>query len=94
MLAFAAGFCAAAATGCTHAAAKPAEKQAPEVVVTTAVNFEVTDYRDFTGRLDGLKMVDIRARDSGYVMSAPFKEGDVVKKDDLLFLIDPRTYRA
>ncbi len=66
----------------------------PEVIVTTPILGKVTDYEDFTGRLDALKTVDIRARVSGYVKQAPFKEGDQVREGDLLFEIDPRTYAA
>ena len=54
----------------------------------------MTDYQDFTGRLDAVKTVEIRARVSGYVQQVPFKEGDLVKEGDLLFQIDPRTYQA
>jgi RND family efflux transporter MFP subunit len=64
------------------------------VVVTTPITDRVMDYQDFTGRLDAVKTVDIRARVSGYVMEVPFKEGDLVKEGDLLFLIDPRPYLA
>jgi RND family efflux transporter MFP subunit len=38
--------------------------------------------------------VDVRARVSGYVNEAPFKEGDPVKKGDVIFRIDARTYKA
>src|SRR5262249_48742233 len=55
---------------------------------------EVTDYQDFTGRLNAVRMVEVRARVSGYVTEAPFKEGDAVKEGDLLFQIDPRSYQA
>ena len=81
------------AVGCGHAPPAPAKKPI-EVVVTTPITDEVTDYQDFTGRLDALKTVDIRARVSGYVTEAPFKEGDLVHEGDLLFQIDPRPYQA
>src|SRR5262249_33830851 len=65
-----------------------------EVVVTTPITDEVIAYQDFTGRVSAVKMVEIRARVTGYVDEVPFKEGDTVRKDDLLFQIDPRTYKA
>jgi RND family efflux transporter MFP subunit len=65
-----------------------------EVVVTRAIKGEVTDYQDFTGRLSAIKMVEIRARVSGYVKEAPFKEGDFVPKGTVLFLIDSTVYAA
>jgi RND family efflux transporter MFP subunit len=80
--------------GCNNTASKAPEKKAPEVIVTTPVADEVADYQDFTGRLDGLKTVDIRARASGFILSAPFKEGDMVREGETLFLIDPLTYQA
>jgi multidrug efflux system membrane fusion protein len=83
----------AAAGGCHHAAPAKMSKIA-EVVVTTPVMDEVTDYQDFTGRMDALKTVDIRPRVSGYITEAPFVEGDIVKEGDLLFQIDPRPYQA
>ncbi|HEY7309982.1 MAG TPA: efflux RND transporter periplasmic adaptor subunit [Gemmataceae bacterium] len=79
--------------GCKQAAG-PSKPKVIEVFVTTPTLGDVTDYQDFTGRLDALKTVDIRPRVSGYVQEAPFKEGDVVKEGELLFQIDPRTYQA
>ncbi|HTU91871.1 MAG TPA: efflux RND transporter periplasmic adaptor subunit [Gemmataceae bacterium] len=83
----------AAAGGCTHAP-PPKMNKVFEVVVTTPVTEEVTDYQDFTGRMDALKTVDIRPRVSGYIFEAPFVEGDIVKTGDLLFQVDPRPYQA
>ena len=79
--------------GCGTAAA-PAKDRKVEVVVTTPVADEVMDYQDFTGRMDAFRTIDIRARVTGYVDSAPFKEGDRVHKGDVLYEIDPRTYKA
>jgi multidrug efflux system membrane fusion protein len=83
----------AAAGGC-HRTPPPKMSKVPEVVVTTPVLGEVTDYQDFTGRMDALKTVEIRPRVSGYITEAPFVEGDIVKEGDLLFQIDPRPYEA
>jgi RND family efflux transporter MFP subunit len=93
LIAFASLALAALTAGCTQTVRGP-EKKAAEVVVTTPITDEVTDYQDFTGRLDALKTVDIRARVSGFVLSAPFKEGDEVREGDVLFLIDPSSYGA
>jgi RND family efflux transporter MFP subunit len=54
----------------------------------------VTDYADFTGRTAAVDSVEVRARVSGYLNKVHFKEGALVKKDDKLFEIDPRPYRA
>jgi RND family efflux transporter MFP subunit len=66
----------------------------PHVNVTRPITTTVMDYQDFTGRLDAVKTVEIRARVTGYVNEAVFREGDLVKEGDLLFQIDPRTYQA
>jgi multidrug efflux system membrane fusion protein len=82
-----------AATGCHHAP-PPKMSKTTEVVVTTPVTDEVTDYQDFTGRMDALKTVEIRPRVSGYITEAPFVEGDIVQEGDKLFQIDLRPYQA
>src|SRR5215472_6565789 len=81
------------AAGCGSAPEKP-KPPPPEVTVTTPVTGEVADYEDFTGRLSAVMTVELRARVSGYVTDVPFKEGDIVKAGQLLFQIDPKTYRA
>jgi RND family efflux transporter MFP subunit len=83
----------AVAAGCNQEKKAP-EKKAPEVFITTPVQGEVVDYEDFTGRLDAIKTVDIRARVTGFLLQAPFIEGQLVHEGDLLFRIDPQSYDA
>ncbi len=64
------------------------------VTVSYPVERDVTDYADFTGRTAAVDSVEVRARVSGYLDKVNFKEGALVKKDDKLFEIDPRPYRA
>ncbi len=66
----------------------------PPIPVGKPIVREVTDYADFTGRTNAVESVDIRARVSGYLVKMPFKEGAEVKKDEMLFEIDPRPYQA
>jgi RND family efflux transporter MFP subunit len=80
--------------GCGKPQTAVTESKLAEVVATTPITDEVRDFEDFTGRLDALKTVDIRARVTGYVKQVPFKEGDQVKEGDLLFQIDPDPYQA
>ena len=54
----------------------------------------VTDFVDFTGRTEAIQSVDIRPRSTGYLVEMPFQEGAEVKEGDLLFVIDPRPYKA
>jgi multidrug efflux system membrane fusion protein len=61
--------------------------------VSKPIQEEVTDYVDFTGRTDAVQAVNVIARVTGYLVQMPFKEGSEVKKDQLLFEIDPRPYQ-
>ena len=82
-----------AMVGCSHEPPK-AEPQAPTIPVSQPVQRDVSDYVDFTGRTDAVEAVNIVPRVTGYIVKLPFKEGSEVKKDDLLFEIDPRPYQA
>src|SRR5258708_5143708 len=55
------------ASGCSHAPSKTKETKTIEVHATTPITDEVTDYQDFTGRLEAIKTVDVRARVNGYI---------------------------
>lgn len=68
----------------------------PEVIVDTPTTAQVVDYEDFTGRAVGTRMIDIRARVTGYLDKINFKEfeGRDVEKGSVLFEIDPRPYQA
>jgi RND family efflux transporter MFP subunit len=58
------------------------------------VEREVVDYADFSARVAAVQSVQVRAHVWGYLDKIHFKEGTLVKKDDVLFEIDPRMYRA
>jgi multidrug efflux system membrane fusion protein len=74
---------------------KSAPAQAPlPVNVVTAVEKEVNEWDEFTGRLEAVESVEIRPRVSGYITEIRFQAGAIIKKDDLLYVIDPRPYRA
>ena len=64
------------------------------VTVSYPVERDVTDYADFTARTAAVDSVEVRARVWGYLDKVNFKEGALVKKGDVLFEIDPRTYQA
>jgi multidrug efflux system membrane fusion protein len=80
--------------GCSHGPPQLAPPEPPAIPVSNPVGRVVTDYVDFTGRTDAVQAVDLRARVTGYLVELPFKEGAEVKKDDLLFVVDPRPYQA
>jgi len=66
----------------------------PAVTVARPIAKRLTEWDEFTGRLAAVASVEVRARVSGYLESTHFQEGTEVKVGDLLFVIDPRRYRA
>jgi multidrug efflux system membrane fusion protein len=79
--------------GCAKAPA-PAPPPPPQVTVAKPVAKQIVEYNEYTGRMAAIQNVSVRPRVSGYITQIPFKEGSIVKKDDLLFVIDPRPYQA
>lgn len=67
---------------------------APAVEVAAAVGKTITEWDDFSGRLEAVDRVEIRPRVSGTIDAVHFREGALVKKGDPLFTIDPRPYAA
>jgi multidrug efflux system membrane fusion protein len=80
--------------GCQRPVNQVAAPELPVVPVSRPVEREVTDFVDYTGRTDAVESVGVRARVTGYIDRIPFKEGTEVKKDAILFEIDPRPYKA
>jgi multidrug efflux system membrane fusion protein len=66
----------------------------PEVNVAKVLSRPVREWNEFTGRISAVESVELRPRVSGYVERVAYKEGQEVKKGDLLFVIDERRYRA
>ena len=66
----------------------------------TAVNFvypvqnRITAWDEYTGRLEAVEDVELRARVSGLLESIHFEDGQLVRKGDLLFTIDPKPFQA
>src|SRR5712672_3174415 len=85
---------ATAMTACSNSQAEAPPSPPPEVDVAQVVTKLVRQWDEFTGRIAAVGAVDIRPRVSGYIDRIAFKEGDTVKAGDLLFVIDPRPYRA
>jgi multidrug efflux system membrane fusion protein len=73
---------------------QPAAAAAPPVTIAQPVKRTVTDWDEFTGRFDAVEEVQIRARVGGYVTSVEFRDGDIVKTGDLLYVIDSRPFEA
>ncbi|EKT4539912.1 efflux RND transporter periplasmic adaptor subunit [Pseudomonas sp. DCB_CB] len=67
---------------------------APKVSVAKVIEQPITEWDEFTGRLEAPETVEVRPRVSGQIDQVAFTEGAQVKKGDLLFQIDPRPFQA
>jgi len=74
--------------------ATPAQPPPPSVKIAQPLAQDVTEWDEYTGRIEAVSSVDVRARVSGYLEKVNFKAGAMVKKGDLLFLIDPKPFTA
>lgn len=74
--------------------AQSAPPPPPQVTVSKPVKKLVTDYDEYVGRFVAVDFVEVRARVSGYLDAVHFQDGQLVKKGDPLFTIDPRTFKA
>lgn len=83
-----------ALSGCSSEATTAAAPVPASVSVAAALERQVVEWDDFTGRLEAVESVEIRPRVAGYIESVNFEEGSLVHKGDLLFVIDPRPYKA
>lgn len=74
--------------------AAPAAAQAPQVDTAEVIHRAITDWQDFSGRLEAVERVEIRPQVSGVLTQVHFKDGAAVRKGDVLFTIDPRPFAA
>ncbi len=65
-----------------------------KVSVAEVIEQPITEWDEFTGRLEAPESVNIRPRVSGLIERVAFNEGSLVNKDELLFQIDPRPFQA
>src|ERR1700751_793343 len=77
--------------GCKQSTLAPAPPP-PPVTVATPIHKEIVEWDEYTGRTEAIESVKIRPRVSGYIDKIPFKEGQLVKPGDVLFVIDQRPY--
>ncbi|WP_310820757.1 efflux RND transporter periplasmic adaptor subunit [Stratiformator vulcanicus] len=80
--------------GCNSAAPQVVEIPPPEVTVGKPLVQKVTDFYEYTGRIEAIDSVEIKARVSGYLTKRPFSEGEEVERGELLFEIDQRPFQA
>ena len=79
---------------CTRTSAQQTPPPPPQVTVANVIERDVTEWDEFTGRLQAVDSVEVRPRVSGYVSAVRFSEGAMVHRGDLLFVIDPRPFQA
>ncbi len=80
--------------GVQEGAGSSAAPQAAAVDVASVVTRTVTDWHDYSGRLEAVDRVEIRPLVSGTLTKVHFKDGSLVQQGDVLFTIDPRPYQA
>lgn len=66
----------------------------PNVTVASVEQKQLVDWEEFSGRTAPVEFVEVRPRVSGHIHEVRFKAGQMVKKGDVLFVIDPRWARA
>lgn len=79
--------------GCDRKATQP-KLPPPSVTVATVEKKEIVEWDEFTGRIEPVESVEVRPRVSGYIQEVRFQSGQLVKKGDVLFVIDPRWHQA
>lgn len=83
-----------ALAGCRGPGVPPPAPSPPLVTVSRPLQEEVTDYRHFTGRMEAVETAEVRARVRGFLQAVHFREGTEVRKGEILYEIDPRTFQA
>jgi RND family efflux transporter MFP subunit len=91
--ALAAGAVIALSTGCGRSATKQ-QPPPPAVTVAAVEQNEIVEWDEFTGRTEPVEMVEVRPRVSGHIQEVRFQSGQLVRKGDVLFVIDPRWHQA
>lgn len=80
--------------GCDNSVAQNAAPPAPAVSVADVVVKSISQWDSFNGRIEAVESVQLRPRVSGYIDKVNYTDGQEVKKGEVLFTIDDRTYRA
>src|SRR5712691_8009828 len=78
--------------GCDGRPVTNAAPPAPPVTTASPLQKTITEWDEYTGRFAAVETVEVRARVSGFIDSVNFKEGQMVRQGDLLFVIDRRPY--
>lgn len=74
--------------------AESSQTALPEVTVTQPIARSITSWDNYVGKFEASQHVEVKPQVSGQIIERRFKDGDTVKKGDVLFIIDPRSYLA
>lgn len=88
------GFAILSSVACEKSTPAAQPPPPPDVSVAPVVQQDVTTYGEWVATLDGYQNAQIQPQVSGYLLKQDFKEGAFVRKDDVLFEIDPRVFQA
>lgn len=80
--------------GCDKPANQEPPRSEPNVKIAQPLAQEITEWDEYTGRIEAIDDVEVRARVGGYLEKVNFTAGAMVKKGDLLFVIDPKPFKA
>src|SRR5260370_10083110 len=78
--------------GCDSRPATNAAPPAPPVTTASPLQKPITEWDEYTGRFAAVETVEVRPRVSGFIDSVNFKESQMVRQGDLLFVLHPRPY--
>ncbi len=81
-------------SGCQTPPEENGDLPLTKVTVASPVVMPIVEWDEYTGRLEAIDSVEVRARVSGYLSSTHFQEGQLIKHGDLLAIIDPRPFEA
>lgn len=80
--------------GCSQRSEAQAPSGPPPVTVAVPLRQEIVEWDEFTGRFEAVQNVDVRARVGGYIQAVHFRDGQYVRRGQLLFTLDPRPAQA
>ena len=84
----------ASLAACTHVETAGGPPALPQVTAAAAISRPVTEWDEFTGRLEPVQSVGVRPRVSGLVSTVTFEEGSIVRQGQVLFRLDDRPFVA
>src|SRR3954466_4634423 len=84
----------ASLAACTHVETAGGPPPLPQVTAAAAISRPVTEWDEFTGRLEPVQSVGVRPRVSGLISTVSFEEGSLVRQGQLLFQLDDRPFVA